>query len=214
VGVVPSQRSSPFSRDTSQLLYLPLAQHATAQPQADQLTLHIRASAGPTDLPQRLSAIAAAIDPSLVIEDVRSASAEQAQAITPVRITVLATAGLGIFAIALAALGVFGLTAFFVAQRIPEIGVRVALGASPPGILRMVLRQALELAAIGLFMGGLGAIALGGVLRSQFVNASPLGPFTLGRLALVFLGVVVLASWLPARRAARVDPMAALRIDA
>jgi putative ABC transport system permease protein len=96
---------------------------------------------------------------------------------------------------------------------VPEIGVRIALGATRQRIAGMVLRQALRLAAIGLVFGALGAISLAAVLRGQFVNTRPLGPIALAGLIILFAIVAAAASWLPARRAARIDPIAALRAD-
>jgi ABC-type antimicrobial peptide transport system permease subunit len=165
------------------------------------------------DLPQRLNAVALAIDPALVIVDVRSARSLNDLGVTPIRITVLATAALALFAVGLAAMGIFGLIAFFVSQRTPEIAC--ASRSARPGILRMALRQALTLAGIGLLFGSMGAIALGSVMRSPFfVNSSALDAVELAALAIAFLGVAALASWIPARRAARIDPMTALRLEA
>jgi hypothetical protein len=213
VGVVPSYRSSPFARDTALLLYLPLAQHATAQPSQQQLSLHLRAGAGATELPARVRAAAAAVDPDLVVENVRSARDSHAQWTAPVRITALVVAALGGFALLLACMGIYGLIAFTVSQRTPEIGVRIALGATRGRIVRLVLRQALILSAIGLVFGLLGAVGLGGVLRNRMNAANPLSIVLFVPLVIGFPAIAALASWLPARRAARIDPMAALRAD-
>jgi putative ABC transport system permease protein len=213
VGVVPSVRASPFARDTSQLLYLPLAQHPVAQPLQDEFALDLRPAAAPANLELRLRGAAAQVDPAIVVEDVGSAHEQEARAIAPVRMTALATGGLGLFAVLLAAMGIFGVIAFTVSRRTPEIGVRIALGAAPAGIVRMVLRQALSLAATGLALGTCGSIALGGVMRNQLGGTRSIGVVPFAGVLFALLAVALLAGWIPARRAARIDPAAAVRAE-
>src|SRR5690606_16859545 len=153
VGVVRSTRASPFARDTSRFLYLPLAQHATVQPAEQALSLHIRPVPPVRDLAATLRAAIADVDRSLVVEDIISAQDAAALAQAPARTTALAAAGLGAFAVLLAGMGIFGVIAFTVSQRVAEIGVRIALGATRARITRMVLGQALRLAALGLAFG-------------------------------------------------------------
>jgi ABC-type antimicrobial peptide transport system permease subunit len=98
-----------------------------------------------------------------------------------------------------------------VSQRTPEIGIRSALGASPASVRRMVLSQGMRLAGIGLLLGLIAAVALGRVMRTQLYGVSPVDPVTLIAASVIFLAVAVLASLLPAARAARTAPMDALR---
>jgi ABC-type antimicrobial peptide transport system permease subunit len=124
-----------------------------------------------------------------------------------------ALAGIGIGALALAAVGVFSVAGFSVAQRTRELGLRTALGATRPRIMRLVLRDGVRLALIGVLLGTIGAAALGTVVASIFFAVSP---FDLPTLAAAALGVVIvtlLAGWYPARRAAAIDPGVALRED-
>lgn len=122
----------------------------------------------------------------------------------------------GVFALAalvLAMVGVFGVLAYSVAQRTREIGVRVALGATPGGILKMVLGQGLITVAIGLAVGLAGSLLLTRTMRSMLFEISPNDPLTVVGIALLLLLIAMLASYIPARRATRVDPMIALRYE-
>jgi putative ABC transport system permease protein len=114
-------------------------------------------------------------------------------------------------AVVLAAIGLYGVISYSVAQRTQEIGIRVALGASGSQVVAMVMGQGLRLAALGLAIGLALALMLKSVLRGFLVGVSTADPATLAITALVLLIVAVLASYVPARRAARLDPMVALR---
>ncbi|HEX7330489.1 MAG TPA: ABC transporter permease [Pyrinomonadaceae bacterium] len=122
----------------------------------------------------------------------------------------------GVFALAallLAMAGVFGVLAYSVAQRTQEIGVRIALGATPGGILKMVLGQGLITVGIGLAVGLIGSLLLTRTMRSMLFEISPNDPLTIVGIALLLLLIAMLASYIPARRATRVDPMIALRYE-
>jgi ABC-type antimicrobial peptide transport system permease subunit len=119
----------------------------------------------------------------------------------------------GLLALAIAAVGVFGVTAYTVSQRTREIGVRIALGAQPGGVVRLVLRQGLRAAAAGAAVGLVGALVLGRAVASLLYGVTPADPLVFGAVTAVLLAVAVLAAWLPARRAARVDPIIALQAE-
>jgi putative ABC transport system permease protein len=116
-------------------------------------------------------------------------------------------------ALLLAAVGIYGVMSYAVVQRVPEVGVRLALGARPADVLRLVLGQALAVGALGIALGLVGALAAGGVLASQLYEIGPRDPIALAAVALTLLLVVLAASAVPARRAARVDPLEALRTE-
>jgi putative ABC transport system permease protein len=113
----------------------------------------------------------------------------------------------------LAMVGIYGVIAWTVRQRTREIGVRMALGAQRSAVLALVLRRGLKLATAGIVLGLLGAIGLTQLLRSLLFGVSPADPLTLLAVPALMLLVALLACWLPARRAARVDPMEALRSE-
>ena len=121
-----------------------------------------------------------------------------------------AFAGTALF---LAALGIFGVMSYAVVQRSREIGIRVALGADPARLRRMVLGQALVLAVAGVGLGLLGSLGLSRAIAGLLFDLSPTDPGTLAGVALVLTAVALLASYLPARRATRVDPLIALRSE-
>jgi len=119
----------------------------------------------------------------------------------------------GLLALAIAAVGVFGVTAYTVSQRTREIGVRIALGAQPRSVVRLVLRQGIRAAVAGAAVGLLGALALGRAVASLLYGVAPADPLVLGAVTAALLTVATLAAWLPARRAARVDPIIALQAE-
>jgi len=119
----------------------------------------------------------------------------------------------GLLALAIAAVGVCGVTAYGVSQRTREIGVRIALGAQPGGVVRLVLAQGVTAAAAGAAVGLLGAVALGRAVRSLLYGVAPADPLVLGSVTAAMLAVALLAAWLPARRATKVDPIVALQAE-
>ena len=113
----------------------------------------------------------------------------------------------------MSAIGIYGLLHFFVAQRTNEIGVRMALGARQVNVLALVFRQGLTLATVGIAVGILGAFALTRLLSTLLYSVTPTDPVTFTTAPAILLVVAALACWIPARRAARIDPMQALRHD-
>jgi ABC-type antimicrobial peptide transport system permease subunit len=118
-----------------------------------------------------------------------------------------------LIALTMAALGVFGVLSYTVTQRTRELGIRLALGAAPGAVRRMVVRQGLGLVVTGLVIGLAGALALVRVMSSLLYGVEPTDPLTFLSVAAVLIGVAIAASYLPARRATRVDPIIALRAE-
>ena len=118
-----------------------------------------------------------------------------------------------LFSMALACLGIYGVLSLAVVQRTREIGVRVALGAQRRDVLWLVIGRGLKLALIGSVIGLIGAFSATRLVSGLLYGVTPTDPVTFSIVASAFVGVALLASWLPARRAARVDPMVALRTE-
>ena len=187
-------------------MYAPLAQRTTRS-----LRIVIRSAGDPLSLASGVRAEVSALDPNLPVPElVPLANLLTESMARPRFYTSLLTLFAGV-ALALAAIGIFGVLSYSVAQRSREISIRMALGASAAGVIRMIVRHAMTLAAIGVAVGIGGAIALGRVLRSQLFGVSVLDPLTLGAVVLVLLASAAAASYLPARRAAGLDPATTLR---
>lgn len=178
-----------------------------------QMILHLRTAGPPEALAGEIRAAVAALDRTLAIFEVKTLAAQIDDSITDHRLMAMLTAFFGALATALAALGLYGVLAFTVARRTREIGIRMALGAERGDVVGMVLRQTAILIASGLAAGLAGAAALSRFLESQLYGVKPLDPVTIAAAALVLAASAGLASWLPARRAVRVDPMVALRFE-
>jgi ABC-type antimicrobial peptide transport system permease subunit len=128
-------------------------------------------------------------------------------------ITTRALIAFAAVALLLATIGIHGLVAYSVAQRTREIGIRMALGAESNSVLLLVTQRGLRLATIGIVIGVAGAFALSQAIRAMLYGTSPTDPIVFGGSALLLAGIVLVASYIPARRATRVDPMVALRVD-
>jgi ABC-type antimicrobial peptide transport system permease subunit len=119
----------------------------------------------------------------------------------------------GVVALALAAIGLYGIIAYAVAHRTREIGIRMALGAQGRDVLRLVMREGLVLAGVGIVIGVATALAAMRLIEAYLYGVSPADPVTFIAIPLLLGGVALVACWLPARRAAKVDPMIAFRCD-
>jgi ABC-type antimicrobial peptide transport system permease subunit len=133
------------------------------------------------------------------------------QSLFPARMAAILLGVLGALALTLASIGLYGVMAYSVSQRRREIGVRMALGANRGQVLTMVLRQAMTLVGIGLAIGMTGALAVSRVVTRLLFGMSPMDPVTFGGVVLVLLSVALMASYVPAWRASRLDPIKALR---
>jgi ABC-type antimicrobial peptide transport system permease subunit len=165
----------------------------------------------PLALAPAVARAVAAVDATVPLARVRSMQEIASGRLAPKRLTAGLTAVFAGLALALAAVGIYGVLSFAVAQRTHEIGVRMALGAPRAVVLRMVVGQATLLAAGGVLIGIAGALALTRVLASLLYGVSPTDPLAFAGVSASLLAVAALAAWIPARRAARVDPVIALR---
>ncbi len=206
VGVVKSSSSRALTDGPRPALYFPLTQRPDPA-----LTLAVRTGLDPAMTIAALREVAKALDANVPIFRVRTLAQQKDGSLALQRMVATLLGGFGVLALLLASLGIYGVLAYSVSRRTREIGVRMALGAQISDILRVVMKQGLSLAAVGLGMGLMGSIGATRWLRSFLYQIEPLDPVTFIVSIGVLGAVILLACWLPARRAARVDPMVALR---
>jgi predicted permease len=175
-------------------------------------TLLVRASAPPDLLAAAVRARLRAVDANVPVE-VGTLSAVVTRSVADRRFSAGVLTAFAGLALGLAALGIYGVLAYTVARRQREIGVRMALGAARGAVRALVLRDALRAVAPGIAVGLLGALLLSRLLRGMLYGVGAADPLTFGTVAAVLAAVALLASWLPARRATRVDPMVAIRAE-
>jgi hypothetical protein len=161
----------------------------------------------------RVVRAAAGVDPAIRIREYRTLESVVAEGRARERFTMALLSAFAITAVGLAALGLYGVIAYGVAQRTRELGVRLAMGAAPARVRRMVVWQGIQLAAAGLALGIVGAAAVGRAIEASLYEVGSADPFTYGAVVVVLTGVAILASWAPARRAAAIDVVTALRRD-
>jgi putative ABC transport system permease protein len=154
-----------------------------------------------------------ALDPSLAVHGIATLADIEREALAPQRFSTLVLTGFASGALLLAGIGLYGILAFGVAARTRELGVRIALGASRATVIGLVVRRGLALTAAGVLVGAAGAVAAARALQSLLFDTAPLDATTFVAVPLVLVGVALAASYLPARRAARIDPIAALRAE-
>ena len=177
------------------------------------LTLVVRTQRDPAELTRAIRSELDILDKDLPLENVRTMAQLVAANVAQRRLSVQLLGGFAGGALLLAALGLYGVLAYTVAQRKREIGIRMALGARKRDVLGLVVRQGMRLALAGVLIGVAAASALSQVLTRLLFEIKPLDPVTFATGPLVLAGVALLACWLPARRAAKVDPMEALRYE-
>jgi len=173
----------------------------------------VRTTGDPAALATPLNAAVTRIDRDLPLFDVRTMDQRLAGSLATARFNTLLLSLLGAIGLLLAASGIYGVIAYFVSQRTQEIGVRMALGATPGSVVRLVLRQAMWPVAIGAAVGIAAALAASRVLASQLFQVSRTDPLTIAAVVATLIGVALVASAVPARKAASVDPTRALQSE-
>jgi predicted permease len=204
-GVVASAKNKPHSLPT---IYLPVPLEATPA-----RTLMLRYRNTPGDVAGTLQQVVRKLDQRVPIKKLTTAETEARVRSEEGPLIAGGVAILGVLALLLAAGGLYGIVTYIVSLRLRELGVRMALGATRAEIVRMVLRQGLVPTAAGCVIGAGGAAAVGAVVRSRLYGASPVDPIAFGLAASVLLIAMLLASGIPARKAADVDPVVALRTE-
>jgi putative ABC transport system permease protein len=208
VGVVANERVDSLNTPYSDGMYATLEQFMMF-PMG--LVIRTAGAAGPTTL--ALKTAVHEVDPDLPLAQVRTVDQIRRASVAPDRLRTWLVGVFSALALILAAVGVYGVIAYSVAQQTHEIGVRAALGATRRSLVAQVMRRAATLTAAGLSLGLFAALGVGGVLRSLLFGISPWDAISLAGAAST-LGVVALfAAWAPARRAASIDPIEALRVE-
>ncbi|HZU25238.1 MAG TPA: ABC transporter permease [Bryobacteraceae bacterium] len=175
------------------------------------MTFELKTAAGEAGMVRAIRDQVRAVDRDLPVFGIRTQLQQIDDTLTTERLFAALTSGFGLLALVLACIGIYGVMAYGVGRRIAEIGVRMALGAQSGEVLRMILREAAALAGAGLIIGAAAALALTRFIGSMLYGLKPSDPVALGGALAVMLGVALFAGWWPARRAAHLDPMIALR---
>jgi putative ABC transport system permease protein len=195
-------------------LYTPFAQLPVYYvPRRPTMGLVVRTSLAPEALAAAIRSEVARLDADIPIYGLQTMTTYLRQNTEQPRLSVVLLGGLGLLALVLAILGIYGVLSYSVTQRTQEFGVRMALGASRRDVLRMVIGQAGVLIGAGLAIGIVASLALGSVMQTLLFQVSPRDPVTMTAIAALLAGVAVAASVVPARRATRVDPLVALRAE-
>jgi putative ABC transport system permease protein len=208
VGVVNDVKMNGLDLATSLQTYLPFSQVP-----GESVGLIVRAERNPTALASAVEQAVHAIDKDLPVSSILTMDQLLGNSLAQRRLTLILLAGFAALALLLAAVGVYGVIAYTVRQRTHELGIRMALGAQAGAALRLILGQGLKLALIGVALGLAAALALTRWMESLLFEVRPTDPLTLCLIAVVLLCVAFVACWVPARRAARVDPLLALRSE-
>jgi putative ABC transport system permease protein len=208
VGIVSDARRRALNEPPRPALYLPYTQFVLPY-----MGAIIRTDRGAGAVASAVKTAVAQVDPELPIGDVKTMEQIVEESTGEPRFRSFLIASFAALALLLAAVGVYGLISYTVTQRVPEIGVRLALGASPGQVFTQVIGQGLKLAAIGVAVGLLAALAATTLVRGLLFNTSATDPVVYGSLAVLLLAMAALACYVPARRAMRVDPMTALRAE-
>lgn len=209
VGVVKDTKYDSLRNDHLRIVYVPYLQ----SPAPGYINVEVRTAASPETLMPTLRRQVSKIDSNLALWDLKTMETQLNESLLAERLTASLCAAFGALATMLASIGLYGVTAFSVARRTREIGIRMALGARQGSVLGMVLKEVMWMCAVGLVVGIPIAIGLSRYLISQLYGVAPADPFTLIASAVIMMLVSLAAGFLPAHRAANVDPTIALRYE-
>ena len=206
VGLVPNGKYRTLGEDARAYMYFPQAQLWEAS-----MVVHVRTTDDPAALAPVVRNEVAAIDPNLSVSDIRTMESHLGIALLPARLAGIVLGIFGGLGLLLAAVGMYGVMSYSVSQRRREIGIRVAIGAARSQVLALVMRQGLRMVAVGTLIGLVGAILGARLVQGLLYGATGFDGVTMVGVPLVLVVVAAVAIWIPARRAATIDPMVALR---
>src|SRR5215468_3084427 len=208
VGVVRNTREKGLTADPRPALYLPLLQNYSPE-----LTLHVRTATPSQTLLAAVRREAQLLDPTLPVYNLQTLAQQKDGALYSERLAAALLTLFGLLALSLAAVGIYGVLSYAVTERTREMGVRLALGARPRDLLKLVVGQGMMLTLIGLVIGVGASFALTRLIAKLLFGVSATDPLTFIVIPLLLAAVAMLACWMPARRATRIDPLAALRYE-
>jgi predicted permease len=208
VGIVRNATVFQVGEDPQAAIYMPLAQNFTPA-----VTIQVRTTGSPESAMETVRKQIQALEPNLPLTNIATMKQQLDQALFAPRMGAALLGLFGVLALALAGIGIYGVMAYSVTQRTQEIGIRMALGAARGEIVRMVLKQGMILASIGLGVGLLASAALTRLVSSLLFGVSATDPVVFGTVSLILAAAAFVACYVPARRATRVDPLVALRIE-
>ncbi len=211
VGVIDEMRYYAMADTNRPLIFYPLAQHFQ-----QGITIVVRTGMDPMQITASVKQAVAQLDPDMPVYNIRTLDQQitsSPMGMAPMRIGAIIAGGQGIIALFLATLGLYGLISHSVKRRTHEVGIRMALGATHGKVLRILIKQGLRLVLIGLALGLAAAFAVTRLLSSVLYGVKTTDLLTFGGVTLLLAGVALLASYIPARRAASIDPMQALRAE-
>jgi predicted permease len=213
VGVVGHTRHYGLAGVSRVQIYVPFEQRALwAQPKT-VLALFVRGRSNPAELTAAIRREVAHVDPATPVFDVQTMEEVVASQLAQPRFSSLLLGGFAGVALTLAAIGIYGLVAYTVTRRTREIGLRMALGARAPDVLRMVVKQGMALVLLGLALGLIAALVLSRFMSSLLYEVSAWDPGIFAGVALLLTSIAFVATYIPARRATRIDPLVALRYE-
>jgi putative ABC transport system permease protein len=208
VGVVETGKYESLGESPMDFMYLPQRQLSWSG-----MTVVARVKGDPQAVLRHIRRIVRGEDPNLPVFDVRTMEGHMGFVLLPARLGGTALGLFGLLGLVLAAVGVYGVMAYSVAQRNRELGIRMALGADRGSVIGMVLRDGLKLTLVGAVIGLVGAAGAAKLLKGLLYGVSTLDPVAFIAVPVVLVGVAALAVYLPARRAAGVDPMRVLKAE-
>jgi predicted permease len=206
IGVVADSKEKSLIDTTRPAIFSPVLQSY-----APDMTLHVRSA---TDVQRLLAAVRRelqAIDPALPVYNLQTLADQKDGSLYNARVAAALLSLFAVLALLVSAIGIYGVLSYVVAERTHEMGIRLAYGALPSDLLRLVLRQGMTLALLGAAIGIGGALALTRLMAVLLFAVSPTDPLTFTAIPILLAGVALLACWIPARRATRMDPLTALR---
>jgi putative ABC transport system permease protein len=206
VGVVGDVRQRGLDQEVEPMVYAPYLQNPPSR-----IMLAVRSAVAPSHLAGAVRAAVQSVDPDQAVYEMMTMEERLSDSMAARRFTLLLVGLFALLALALAGVGVYGVISYVVTGRTHEVGVRMALGAQTSDVLRMVVGQGMSLTLIGVALGLAAALALTRVMQNLLFNVSATDPATFAGIALLLAGVALIASYIPARRATKVDPLLALR---